>query len=300
MNTSSIAATAVVVGVDGSAGGLRAVRWAAADAARRHRPLHLLHAHNWPEFVYPPVGMALPVTYETDTQRAVARLLSDAVAQARDVNEDLQISTESTTQLCVPALLSASRRAALVVVGSRGLGGFTALLVGSTGVELAAHAAGPVVIVRDGNQTDGPNTGRVVVGVDDSHDADLALAVAFEQAAFRSTGLTAVNACQWQVAGQRDGVAAPVYGEQDALTGAHRALAESLAGWREKFPQVDVRLDVVTGRAGGVLVDASRGAELLVVGARGHGGFTGLLLGSVSQAALHHAHCPVVIARRPG
>jgi nucleotide-binding universal stress UspA family protein len=298
MNTSSIAATTVVVGVDGSADGLRAVRWAAADAARRHRPLHLLHAHNWPELAYPPAGMALPVTYEIDTQEAVTRILTDAVEQARTVSDDLQISTESTTRLCVPALLAASRRAALVVVGSRGLGGFTALLVGSTGVELAAHAACPVVIVRSEDRTDGPNAGRVVVGVDDSHDADLALSVAFEQAAFRSAGLTAVNACQWQVAGQRDGVAAPIYGEQDALAGAHRALAESLAGWREKYPQVDVRLDVVTGRPGGVLVDASRGAELLVVGARGHGGFAGLLLGSVSQAALRHAHCPVVIARR--
>lgn len=299
MNTSSIAATAVVVGVDGSADSLRAVRWAAGDAARRHRPLHLLHAHNWPEFAYPPAGLALPVAYESDAQETVTRMLTDAAAQARDVSEDLQISTESTTRLCVPALLAASRRAALVVVGSRGLGGFTALLVGSTGAELAAHAACPVVIVRDVDRTDGPNIGRVVVGVDESHDADLALAVAFEQAAFRSTGLTAVNACQWQVAGQRDGVASPIYGEQDALAGAQQALAESLAGWQEKYPQVDVRLDVVPGRASSVLVDASAGAELLVVGARGHGGFAGLLLGSVSQAALHHAHCPVVIARRP-
>ncbi len=296
MNTSSIAATAVVVGVDGSTDSMRAVRWAAADAARRHRPLHLLHAHNWPEFMYPPLGMALPVAYETDTQETAARVLADAAVQARDVRDDLHITTESTTRLCLPALLAASRRAALVVVGSRGLGGFTALLVGSTGAELAAHAACPVVIVREAT-TGGPNAGRVVVGVDGSHDAALALAVAFEQAAFRATGLTAVNACQWQVAGQRDGVATPIYGEEDAIAGARRALAESVAGWREKYPQVDVRLDVVTGRAGGVLVDAARGAELLVVGARGHGGFAGLLLGSAGQAAVHHAPCPVVIAR---
>ncbi|MDG6105931.1 universal stress protein [Dactylosporangium aurantiacum] len=299
MTTSSIAATAVVVGVDGSADSLRAVRWAAADAARRHRPLHLLHAHGWPEFAYPPVGLALPVVTQTDTPQTAARLLADAVTHARDAGGDLEISAGSTSRLCVPALLAASRQASLVVVGSRGLGGFAALLVGSTGVELAAHASCPVVIVRGADRSGGANAGRVVVGVDGSHDADLAVAVAFEQAAFRSAGLTAVNACQWQVAGQRDGVAAPIYGEQDALAGARRALAESMAGWQEKYPQVDVRLDVVVGRAGGVLAEASTGAELLVVGARGNGGFTGLLLGSVSQAAVHHANCPVIVAR-PG
>ncbi|MET7426328.1 universal stress protein [Dactylosporangium sp. NPDC005555] len=298
MSTSSIAATAVVVGVDGSAGSTLAVRWAAADAARRHRPLHLLHAHNWPELAYPTAGMALPVAYETDVRAAAERVLTDAAALAREVSATLNITTETSTRLCVPALMAASRQAALVVVGSRGLGGFAALLVGATGVELAAHAGCPVVIVRDDDRPAGPDAGRIVVGVDGSHGAELALGFAFEQAAFRATGLTAITAAQWHVAGQPDGIAPPVYGEQDTQASARRVLAESLAGWREKYPQVDVRSDVVIGRAGGALADASAGAELLVVGARGHGGFTGLLLGSVSQAALHHAHCPVAVIRR--
>jgi nucleotide-binding universal stress UspA family protein len=299
MSTSSVPATAVVVGVDGSAGSMRAVRWAAADAARRHRPLHLLHAHERPDLIYPPADLALPVADETDVQANTARILSDAVVAARDVNAELRITTGSSSQLSVPALLAAARVAALVVVGTRGIGGFAALLVGSTGVELAGHATCPVVIVRETDSAEGRNAGRVVVGVDGSHGADLALGFAFEQAAFGGAGLTAVTAVQWHVGGQYDGVAPPVHGEQDELISARRVLTEALCGWQEKYPQVDVRFDVVAGRCGGALADASAGADLLVVGARGVGGFTGLLLGSASQAAIHHAHCPVAVVREP-
>ncbi|WP_327001836.1 universal stress protein [Dactylosporangium sp. NBC_01737] len=290
MTTTSVPATAVVVGVDGSSDGRRAVQWAAADAARRRRPLHLLHGHEWPTITYPMAGMALPVIYETETRESPARILADAVLQARDVDAELQISTEATAELCVPALLEASRHASLVVVGNRGLGGFTALLVGSTGVELASHATCPVVIVRHAEHPDGGNTGRVVIGVDGSHGAHEALGVAFEQAAFRGCGLTAIHAYHRPPAGADPGT---------IRHGERLMLAESLAGWREKYPQVDVRLDAAPGRAGGVLTDASAGAQLLVVGARGRGGFVGLLLGSVSQAVVHHACCPVAVVRHP-
>ena len=284
MTTASVPAAAVVVGVDGSPDSGRAVRWAAADAARRHRPLHLLHGHEWPVVTYPMAGLTLPVVYETETRQAPARILDDAVQQARDVDAALRISTEASAELCVPALLAASRHASLVVVGNRGLGGFTSLLVGSTGVELASHATCPVVIVRHAERPDGGNTGRVVVGVDGSHGAHEAVGFAFEQTAFLGCGLTAVHAHHGPDADRED---------------ERRLLAESLAGWREKYPQVDVRLDTVSGRAGGALTDASAGARLLVVGARGRGGFVGLLLGSVSQAVVHHACCPVAVVRHP-
>jgi nucleotide-binding universal stress UspA family protein len=299
MHTSPIPATSVVAGVDGSPDSIRAVHWAAADAARRHRPLHLVHAYNWPKLAYPPVGLALPVAYDAETRQAAAQMLADAAIQARDVAPDLRITTATVLDTSVPALLDASRHATEVVVGSRGLGGFTALLVGSTGVQLAAHATCPVVIVRHDGRPDGSNTGRVVVGIDGSHNADDALGFAFEQAAFRNTGLTAVHAYRWPPAGDPGDLLPLLYDQDDLRDDERRVLAESLAGWREKYPDVDVRLDIVVGRAGAVLAKASAGAQLLVVGARGHGGFTGLLLGSVSQAAIHHAGCPVAVVRPP-
>ncbi|WP_433618699.1 universal stress protein [Dactylosporangium sp. CA-139114] len=282
MTAASMPAAAVVVGVDGSHDGVRALQWAAADAARRHRPLHLVQACE-----------------RQDAVPAAERIISRAVVDARDVAADLRITTEIVAERPVPALLNAARHASLVVVGSRGFGGFAALLVGSTGLQLAAHAECPVVVVRRPGDADGPEAGRVVVGVDGSHDAGHALGFAFEQAAFRGAGLTAVHAYWFSSAAEAGGIAAVVYDEDEVREEQRRMAAESLAGWRERYPEADVRLNIVRGPAGGVLTDASGGAELLVVGARGHGGFPGLRLGSVSQAVLHHARCPVAVVRSP-
>jgi nucleotide-binding universal stress UspA family protein len=298
VHESTMAVTSVVVGIDGSTDSLRAVRWAAADAACRHRPLHLVHALEWPKLAYPPVGLALPVSYDAQTREAAARILNEAAVVAREAAPAVRITTAIATETPVPALLDASRHAAEVVVGSRGNGGFAALQVGATSAQLAAHAVCPVVIVRGSGATDGPNAGRVVVGVDGSHGAAEALGFAFEQASFRGIGLTVVHAYRWP-AGTDPGDMLPIVFDHDDLRDdQQRALAESLASWREKYPDVDVRLDTASGRAAGVLVDASTGATLLVVGARGHGGFVGLLLGSVSQTVIQHAACPVAVVHR--
>ena len=172
----------------------------------------------------------------------------------------------------------------MIVVGSRGLGGFSGLLLGSVGVQLAAHAGCPVVVVRRDGRADGPEAGRVVVGVDGSHDADRAMRFAFEQASFRGVGLTAVHTYIWPDSTGPGDMLPLVYDEDDLRDDERRLLAESVAGWTDKFPDVDVRRSVVRGTAAGVLTHLSHGAELLVVGSRGRGGFTGLLLGSVSQA----------------
>ncbi|WP_432989329.1 universal stress protein [Dactylosporangium sp. CA-233914] len=299
MTAASMPAASVVVGVDGSRDGVYALQWAAADAARRHRPLHLVYAGESPQHLHPPVGLALPVSYQEDARQATERIVAGAVVHARDVAVDLRITTEIVADRPVPALLNASRHASLVVVGNRGFGGFAALLVGSTGVQLAAHAECPVVIVRRRGRADGPEAGRVVVGVDGSHDAEHALQFAFEQAAFRDAGLTAVHAYWLPAPVEAGGITAVVYDQDEVRDEERRMLSESLAGWREKYPDVDIRPNVVPGTAGGALTDASTGAELLVVGARGHGGFPGLHLGSVSQAVIHHASCPVAVVRPP-
>ncbi|MGI5240131.1 universal stress protein [Dactylosporangium sp. CA-139066] len=299
MTTASMPAAAVVVGVDGSHDGVHALQWAAADAARRHHPLHLVHACESLQHLYPPVGLALPVAYQEDARQIAERTVALAVVHARDVAADLRITTEIVVDRPVPALLNASRHASLVVVGNRGFGGFAALLVGSTGVQLAAHAECPVVIVRRHGRAAGPEAGRVVVGVDGSHDAEHALQFAFEQAAFRGAGLTAVHGYWLPAAAEAGGITAVVYDGDEVREEQRRVASESLAGWREKYPEVDVRLNIVHGSAAGVLTDAAAGAELLVVGARGHGGFPGLHLGSVSQAVLHHASCPVAVVRQP-
>ncbi len=171
-----------------------------------------------------------------------------------------------------------SRDSCLVVVGSRGLGRFGALLIGSVAVHLAAHAACPVLIVRGRPEPDGP----VLVAVDGSGVGAEALGFAFAEASARRVPLTALHVAH---------PSASLPGQEE------RALAEALAGHRDTYPDVELRSELIEAHARPALIDASRAAQLLVVGARGRGGFTGMLLGSTSQAMIQHAHCPVVVVR---
>jgi len=192
-------------------------------------------------------------------------------------------------------LLAESTRAELVVLGDRGLGGFAGLLIGSVAVALAAHAACPVVVVR-GAEPD-RTTSRpepVVVGVDGSPAGEAAVAFAFEAAALRGVPLVAVHTWRDLLV---DATMAPLV-DWDAVEADEReVLAERLAGWGEKYPDVEVRRLVTRDRPAHALVQESGRAQLVVVGSRGRGGIAGMLLGSVSQALLHHSACPVVVTR---
>jgi nucleotide-binding universal stress UspA family protein len=232
---------------------------------------------------------------------AAQELLDEGVTHVRkrapevDVTGDLHATPPAT------ALLAAAKNASMLVVGSRGLDSFSELLVGSVSVQVATHAACPVTVVHvpKGGVTPGPDAGRVVVGIDGSELSVGAVRLAFEAAATRRVGLTILHA--WAAPDfDAPGTAVPTElvleeVEQDEL----RAMAETVAGLREEHPDVEVEQRLVHGKASRVLIDASRGADLMVVGSRGRGGFASLLMGSVSHAVLHHAHCPVLVVR-PG
>ncbi|MGI5241027.1 universal stress protein [Dactylosporangium sp. CA-139066] len=266
----------VVVGVDGSDEGRFALEWAARDAAHRRRALRIVHAYVWP-MMYAPVAVPVPAPYETGLQEAAAEILRDATERAQAVAPGLAIETDMPVQQPAAALIAAAEPASIVVVGNRGRGGFSGLMLGSVGVALAAHAACPAVIVRRSTRPAGLEAGRVVVGIDGSHESERALEFGFEEAAFRGAGLTALHA----------------YDRDDE----QRGLVETTSRWAEKYPDVDVRYHGVRARPAEALADRSAGSELLVVGSRGRGGFAGLLLGSVSQAAIHHAACPVAVVK---
>jgi nucleotide-binding universal stress UspA family protein len=198
-------------------------------------------------------------------------------------------------------VLSVLDRAEMVVVGSRGLGGFAELVVGSTSLKLATHAPCPVVVVRAETQEiePGPEAGRVVVGVDRTeHVSSDALAFAFEQASVAHTGLTVLHAWQepyFDLPGKGGPVPKRVQLEEFQAD-QRRWLSEDVARWQQKYPDVEVRLEVLVQNPVAVLVAASTGAELLVVGSHGHGGpHSVMMLGSVTHALLHHAHCPVAV-----
>jgi nucleotide-binding universal stress UspA family protein len=178
-----------------------------------------------------------------------------------------------------------------VVLGDRGLSELGGLVLGSVAVSLAARSACPVVVVRgDRALADGP----VVVGTDGSPVSEAALAFAFDAAVARGVDLVAVHA--WSSTAIDEALESFVDWDASA---EDAVLAERLAGWGQKYPQVTVRRAVVRDGAVQALVDASAGAQLVVVGSRGRGNAVGLLLGSVSHGVLHGAHCPVAVVR-PG
>lgn len=284
----------VVVGVDGSEQSRQAVRLAAREAAWRHRPLRVVHAFIWP-LLRAPLGPSPAGPPEGGLRQQAERVIAEAVAEAQRSQPDVPVTGEVVDGQATVVLLRESREAELMVVGDRGLGGFTGLLLGAVAVQVVEHAPCPVLVARGEDRREGP----VLVGVDGSPLSEPAIGFAMEEAAWRGTKVVAVHAWTHPASLGPGDMQPLVYDANASEEDETRALAESLAGWRERFPDVPVETRVVRGRAPRALLDEAEksGAQLVVVGARGRGGFKGLLLGSVSQAVLHHAPCPVGVVR---
>lgn len=285
-------AAPVVVGVDGSSSALAAVKWAAAECARHHAPLRLVHGYALPTRGYPEMVMTGNEIRHAIEEQADA-WLTEAAAAARGVAPDVEVTTERFCEYGTTLLIAESRNARLMVLGSQGLGNITGLLVGSTALALASHGKCPLVVVRGTEVPDGP----VVVGVDGSPTSEAALAFAFETASVRGAPLTALMC--WQDFMVESAYTASRFTvdwgqvEQDE----RRALAERLAGWQEKYPDVVVNRVVLRDRPVRALMRYGAEAQLVVVGSHGHGGFAGMLLGSTSQALVYNAPCPLAIVR---
>lgn len=288
----------VVVGADGSVASLAAVEAAAREAQGRDAGLRVVHAFVRPA-LHVPLGPSPLGPPEGGLRNMADRIVTEAVERARAAAPGVDVDRAVIAGEPLTVLEAQSRAAELVVVGSRGMGGFVGLLVGSTAVHLAAHGRCPVLVVREQPRADGP----IVLGVDGSAAGERAVEFAFAEAELREAPLLALHAwTTWNapMAAPQD-ASEPYASPPGALSGAEeRLLSEALAGHRERYPGVAVEHRVAHGGTREALIEASRSAQLVVVGARGRGGFSGLLLGSVSQALLHHAHCPIAVVRGAG
>ncbi|MEU0465209.1 universal stress protein [Amycolatopsis sp. NPDC006131] len=260
---------AIVAGVDGSPSALNAARWAAHEAALRPLPLRLVH-----------VG-------------TTGACLGEAQEQAQAAEPGVRIHTRLRTGAAAASLIDEAETARLMVLGSRGLGGFPGMLLGSVSSALATHAPCPVVVVRDAP----PQRGPVVVGVDASASSDAA--IAFDAAARRQAPLIALHTWTWtdMTLGETWSVLPIDVDYAEVAEDERRLLAERLAGWREKFPDVDLGQRAVRDRPVRGLLAEARDAQLIVVGSRGRHAPDGMGLGSTSQALLHHSPCPVALVR---
>ncbi|WP_432877296.1 universal stress protein [Kribbella sp. CA-245084] len=284
----------IVIGYDGSPGSVSALHWAAAAADRAMAPLRILEAFELVIITRPTPGHVVPL----EAVRNARQKSLDEVAQSlRDQYPGLRVETSLVGGSAPKVLFDGTQDARLVVLGSRGLGGWSGLLVGSVAVQVTTHAECPVVVVpRDGEPQ--PHDGQtVLVGVDGSEASAKAIEFAFDQAESRHAQVVALHVWTSPFLTYADGASMLQFDEKQIQDEARLLVAESVSGAAADHPDVKWTTELVTGSAAQALVRRSESADLLVVGTRGRGGFTGLLLGSVSQSVLHHTHCPIAIAR---
>lgn len=281
----------IVVGIDGSSGAQTALDVATDEASRLAKPLKIVHAHAFPAIYAAPL-LIPDASVEHDLRSQAEDLLRDAAQRATNRHPHLVVTTELVGDAPAPALIAASEDASILVLGSRGLGGFKGLIVGSVTVQVGAHAACPVLVVPAASSK---IVGPVVVGIDGSNSSKLALQRAYAHAQERAANLVVVhawNATQADVPWDPIGIG---YDVEEVKRAKERVMSEALAEWHDAYPNVVVEPRIVRDHPATALLDEARPESLLVVGSRGRGGFRGLLLGSVSQSILHNAPCPVEI-----
>ncbi|UVJ39954.1 universal stress protein [Arthrobacter sp. CJ23] len=306
----AVAPGGIVVGVDGSEHGQCALVWAAREAERRQLPLHIVTAYSVPIFAASGLDGGYATVDDSVIRDGAEAIVKQAMDKVSGYSVDVDASVENGDAAGV--LLELSRSAELLVFGTRGRGGFVGRLLGSVSSALPAHSKCPTVTVplycadRLGESTDdrhikaehakdGPRTVEnvVAVGVDGSEQARVAVLEAAAQAERMGATLRVICAVP-QYSGSLAWVPAPL--DREALFKDIRVQLDAGVAWiQSHYPRLNVEAQLLDGSPVDVLVEASRGVELVVLGTRGRGGFTGMLLGSTSDGVLHHAKGPVLV-----
>ncbi|MFG1798050.1 universal stress protein [Nocardia sp. NPDC049149] len=280
----------VVVGIDGSHTADEALRWAAVDAVHHDAPLHIVHAVGAPADFGPGVDFHR-VDHDEYLKACAVRLTAArrfATAAAAPV-DDLDIETFLVEAGPITTLRDRSKDARLLVVGSHGMGAFRRGLLGSVSTAMARHAQCPVAVVPEPERYSPHRLrGPVVVGVDGSPCSMRAVDIAFDEASRRGVPVRAV--LTWSEFNR-------YIPRTEMQAEAETLLSETLAGHAEQYPDLEVQRVVTEDRPAKRLLEEGEVAQLIVVGSHGRGGFAGMTLGSVSQAVLHAADCPLIIAR---
>jgi len=284
----------IVIGYDGSPGSQNALRWAAAEAVRQVAPLKIVEAFELVIVSRPSPGHVVPL----EALRTARQKGLEAVAETiRLQHPGLQVETSLVVGGAAGAVLDQAEHARLVVLGSRGLGGWSGLLVGSVTSQVTAHAVCPAVVIPHDPRPHAHEGPTVAVGVDGSKASAKAIEFAFDQAEALHAQVVAVHAWTSPFLTHAGGPSMLQFDEEKIQEEARLLVAESVAGAAADHPDIQWSTELVRGSAAQALVRRSESADLVVVGSRGRGGFTGLLLGSIGQSVLHHTQCAIAIVR---
>lgn len=283
----------ILVGVDGSPESEAAIRWATDEAIARQMPLTVMH-------VIPHIVVSWPVRYLQpsfdESQEAKAHeIISEAqktVQEAAGASQPPTVQTRIKHADIAPTLIAASRDAFMTVIGSEGLNAAERVLFGSVSGGLVHYGHGPITVIH-GGEVDGLDRRKpVLLGIDGSPASEQAIALAFEEASRRGVDLVALHA--WSDVG-----VFPILGQDwhQYEQEGHEILAERLAGWQERYPDVHVHRRIVCDKPAHWLIAESQQAQLVVIGSHGRGGFAGMLLGSVAAKVAQAAMAPTIVVR---
>ncbi len=289
----------IVVGFDGSEGSRQALAWAVAEAAARKAVLQPVMIWQSPsDYGEMPYGLVAKDQLAEQAGKRLEQALAEVTGEDRVARAGPLVLRGDPAQV----LCEQSANADVLVVGSRGHGGFAGLLLGSVSTKCAHHSRCPLVIVRDGNADQGPGPGRVIrrilVGVDGSEGSRRALAWAVHEAALHGASVEALEVWRDPYGGDMMPESGMEHSREDRrvlLEDAQERLAAATAEAAGRDRGVDVVPLVLQGDAARILCERSADADLLVVGSRGHGGFVRLQLGAVGTTCAHHSKCPVAI-----
>ena len=289
----------IVVGVDGSKEAGLALRWAAHEARLLAAELTVVHIWQPLDFAVPAGPLSVPaISFGSDLEKDAAQVLENALAETADDVEGIDVDTRLLDGSVAGSLVEVARGAELLVVGSRGRGGVRGLLLGSVSQQCAHHTTCPLVVVREPAVTSGDERQTIVVGVDGSPGSEAALYWALAEAERRGVDVLALHA--WSFPATASIGYMPSASVDAIKKAATTTLDDVVRRASARYRSVTCEQVVANGPAARALVEAAQGAALLVVGTRGHGGFAGLLLGSVGQQCAHHAPCPIVIVPSVG